>query len=179
MSELHLTPTLKRILLEALILTTLAFAVGLSMNYQMVMNAFSGKTVQTIPRPHVAKEVDATTPAVAQLLPVPVELDEIDEMLVDGALLVDARHIDDYNAGHLKGAVSFPLGAVDVQLNRFMQQVEKDRTMILYCSGFGCPDSFDLGKILLKSGYQDVLVYEGGVPEWRDQGRSIEEAANE
>ena len=49
--------------------------------------------------------------------------------------------------------------------------------MILYCSGYGCPDSFDLGQILLEEGFRDVRVYEGGMPEWRDQGLPVEKGA--
>jgi len=47
-------------------------------------------------------------------------------------------------------------------------------TLMLYCSGFGCPDSFDLGERLLAEGYLDVRVYEGGFPEWRDAGLPVE-----
>lgn len=175
MSELHLSPTLKRILLEALILSALAFAVGLSVNYALVMNAFTGKTVvsQESKPPVVA---DTAPAAVVELaFPEPVDLDEIDDLLAEGALLIDARNVDDYKAGHLMGAISLPLGAVDSELAGFQQQVGKDRVLILYCSGFGCPDSFDLGQRLIEVGYRQVRVYEGGFPEWRDAGRPLAE----
>ncbi|WP_303722499.1 rhodanese-like domain-containing protein [Malonomonas rubra] len=170
MSDLSLSPTLKRILLEACILVTVAFAVGLSINYQMVLNAFSGKTVSAAP---VQKTTQ--TKVVEELLPNPVEIGEIDEMVAEGAMLIDARNIADYKAGHIKGAISLPIGEAETKLESFRQQVPKEQTLILYCNGFGCHDSFDLGVFLLKVGYQDVLVYEGGFPEWRDQGRAIEE----
>lgn len=166
MNEVHLSPTLRRILLEALILCALALAVGLSLNYQMVMNAFTGKTV-SVP---VKKE----TPT-AQAFPVPVELDELGELLAEDAILVDARNVDDYKAGHLKEAISLPLGEVESHLDEFMAQVPKDRVLITYCTGFGCPDSFDLGVRLLAVGYRQVRVFEGGFPQWRDSGRPVEE----
>lgn len=172
MSDFHLSPTYKRIFLEALILTAVAFAIGLSFNYQMVMNAFNRKAVLQ-PKPSADKADVAGV--VVEDYPTPVELGEIDELLAEGALLVDARNIDAYKAGHLKGAVSLPLGEVDLKIDDFRQQVPADRSLILYCSGFGCPDSFDLGVILLRAGYTDVSVYEGGYPEWRDQGRAVQE----
>jgi 3-mercaptopyruvate sulfurtransferase SseA len=46
--------------------------------------------------------------------------------------------------------------------------------LVLYCSGYGCPDSFDLGIILLAEGYRDVRVFEGGFPEWADAGLPVE-----
>lgn len=175
MSELPISPTLKRILLEACILTTLAFAVGLSINYQLVLNAFTGKTVASHPVKQKPVEEATQSGVVESLFPNPVELDEIDDLLADGALLVDARNFDDYQAGHLKGAISYPIGDAEDKLESFREKVPEEQTLILYCNGFGCPDSFDLGVFLLQAGYLDVLVYEGGYPEWRDQGRAIEE----
>jgi rhodanese-related sulfurtransferase len=175
MSELHLSPALRRILLEALILTMFAFAVGLSFNYQLVMNAFTSKTVAARAAEQKAVETPAVGAVAEQVYPEPVELDEIDELLAEGALLVDARHTEDFRAGRLQGAVSLPLGEVATLLDGFSQRVPKERVLILYCNGFGCPDSFDLGVILLEAGYQQVRVYEGGLPEWRDEGRPLQE----
>jgi len=173
----NISPTLKRILLEALVLSTLAFAVGLSVNYQLVMNAFTGKTVskQDSGKAVSKEKPDTSVAVVEQVFPEPVELDEIDELLADGALFVDARNIEDYKAGHLVGAIPLPLGEAQVSLESFSGRVVKEQVLILYCNGFGCPDSFDLGVILLEAGYQQVRVYEGGYPEWRDAGRPLEE----
>ncbi len=178
MSEFQLSPTLKRILLEAVILVGLALTVGLSLNYQMVMNAFTGKTVAT-PTPKQLTKVQQSDPtqAVIEAYPDPVELDELDELLAAGALLIDARNAADYAKSHLAGAVSLPIGEVEARLPGFLKEVPKDRVLIAYCNGFGCPDSFDLGVILLKEGYQEVRVFEGGYPQWRDEGRPLEEGA--
>lgn len=175
MSDLPLSPTLKRILLEACILASVAFTVGLSLNYQLVLNAFTGKTVASVSVPQQSAKGASSTENAEERFPNPVEIDEIEDLLADGALLVDARNVEDYKAGHLKGSVSYPLGDAETKLEAFRLQVPEDQTLILYCNGFGCPDSFDLGVFLLNAGYQDVLVYEGGYPEWRDQGRAIEE----
>ena len=177
MSDLNLSPTLRRILLEALIISTLAAAVGLSLNFPMVMNAFSGKTVAL---PELLKSVvvdsQSVKPAAVFTYPDPIELDEIDELLATGALLIDARNRADYAESHLAGAVSLPLGELEARLADFAATVPKEKVLIAYCNGFGCPDSFDLGVILLKEGYQQVRVFEGGYPQWRDEGRSLEGA---
>ncbi len=175
MNDRHLSPTLRRILLEALILCAFAMAVGLSLNYRMVLNAFTGKTV-TGPKIFNAPpaEQSPTAPVVEQAFPDPVELEELDGLLTEGALLVDARNAIDYAKSHLQGAVSLPLGEVDARLAAFIAQVPKERPLILYCNGFGCPDSFDLGVRLLQEGFQEVLVFEGGYPQWRDAGLPLE-----
>lgn len=174
MSSRQLSPTLRRILLEALILCSFAAAVGLSLNFPLVMNAFKGKTVSQ-PKPVTALVPD--NPAVSAPVPVAypdlIELDEIDELLAAGALLVDARNPADYAKFHLPGAVSLPLGEAAARLAEFTAAVPKERALILYCNGFGCPDSFDLGVILLGAGFAEVRVFEGGYPQWRDAGRPL------
>ncbi|MDT8418919.1 MAG: rhodanese-like domain-containing protein [Desulfuromonadales bacterium] len=155
-------PALRRLLLEAVVICAVAMAVGLSMNFKMVMNAFTGKTVAAPP-------IRTEQVSVAEF-PDPVELDEVRELIAGGGLLVDARHAEDYREAHLQGAVSLPLGEVDQRLDAFRSEVNAERVIITYCNGFGCPDSFDLGVILLQKGFQQVRVFEGGFPEWRDAG---------
>ena len=174
MSDLQLSPTLRRILLEALVISLFAVAVGLSLNSTLVLNAFRGKTVtrsETV-KPAVPAESAAPAPVIAY--PDPVELDEIDELLAEGAVLIDARNRDDYAESHLAGAISLPLGELPQRLAAFIARVPKQRVLIAYCNGFGCPDSFDLGVELLAEGYQEVRVFEGGYPQWRDAGRALE-----
>ena len=156
----------RRVVLEAIVLVTVAITAGLSLNYPMVMNAFSGRSVPGT----LVKRAEVST----ERLPLPVDFAELDELLEQGALLVDARDAELYRDSHLSGAVSLPLGHAAEALERFKAQVPFERTLITYCNGFGCPDSFDLGVQLLKAGYSEVLVYEGGYPEWRDEGRPLE-----
>jgi rhodanese-related sulfurtransferase len=174
MSDLPLSPTLRRILLEALIICSFAAAVGLSLNYSMVMNAFTGKTVAAakLTTPPTAGD-KAVSSAAAVAYPDPIELDELDELLAEGALLIDARNSAAYVKSHLAGAVSLPLGEVAQRLADFIATVPKETALVAYCNGFGCPDSFDLGVLLLKEGFAEVRVFEGGYPEWRDAGRPL------
>lgn len=170
-----LNPSLKQIFLEALVLGILAAAVGLSLNYKLVFNAFAGKSVAT-PATSTpgTKAPTAETLITASTFPIPVELGELDELLATGALLVDSRNSADFEKSHLAGAISLPLATLESHLEDFKQQVSTEQPLVIYCSGYGCPDSFDLGMHLIEAGYRDVLVYEGGFPEWRDAGRPLE-----
>lgn len=155
--------TLQRILFEAVLLAALGATIGMAVNHRLVSDAFSGRV---------------TAPAVAPVsstasLPQPVLLAEVRELATAGALLIDARERSLYAEGHLPGAVSLPIGEVEALLEGFRGQVDVARTLILYCSGYGCPDSFDLGMHLLREGYRDVRVFEGGFPEWRDAGLPV------
>jgi rhodanese-related sulfurtransferase len=103
----------------------------------------------------------------------PALIDEVQQVAASGGVIVDARSPEQYAAGHIDGAVSLPLVEIDAALSDFIARVDKNRTLVIYCSGFGCPDSFDLGVRLIESGYTDVRVFEGGYPEWRDAGLPV------
>jgi len=154
---------LQRTLLESLVITALGLLAGLTINYRVVIDAFAG---------HLTAPVTATTPAETGL-PQPVLLAEVRELLNNGALPVDARDGGLFADGHLPGAVSLPLEEVETRLDDFGRQAAVGQTLVLYCNGYGCPDSFDLGLRLIAAGYRDVRVYEGGLPEWRDAGLPV------
>jgi rhodanese-related sulfurtransferase len=154
----------QRILLDAVMIAALGATIGLAVNHRLVSDAFTGRMVAPAP---------VTAPAVSRL-PQPVLLAGVRELASSGAVLVDARDGVPYAEGHLPAALSLPLGEVDARLGTFRQQVAAEKTLVVYCNGYGCPDSFDLGVRLLKEGYRDVRVFEGGFPEWRDAGLPVE-----
>lgn len=158
----------RRILLEAVVISVLGVVLGLSFHYRLVINAFSGG--QAAPPSATTGE---TPPDIR--FPVPSELAEVRQLLREGAVPVDARTREIYLEGHLPSARSLPLGEVAAQLDSFRHAVPVDAVIVAYCSGYGCPDSFDLGVRLLAEGYRDVRVFEGGFPEWRDAGLPVEE----
>ena len=155
---------LRRIILEACVLVAFGGLAGLSLNHDLVLDAFSGRVKPPVP---------ASDSVVEQQLPSPVLLAEVQRLAEEGALLIDARAPELYAEGHLPAAISLPLAEAEAHLETFRQTVAPDRTLIVYCSGYGCPDSFDLAVRLIGEGYQDVRVFEGGFPEWRDAGLPV------
>jgi rhodanese-related sulfurtransferase len=175
MNSLSFSPSLRRIVLEAFVLCVLSVAVGLSLNFKLIFNAFSGKAISAPGYSSTVTE-NAETGSFHSVpaFPIPVALEELDELLAAGAVLVDARSIQAYKQEHLAGAISLSFADLDHYLPQFKQQVPPEQTLITYCSGYGCPDSFELGERLLQEGYVDVFVYEGGLPEWQSAGRPLE-----
>jgi len=160
---------LKRIGLEACVLVAFGALFGLTLHHQLVLDAFAGRLV--------AEQRPGQGETASTALPMPVLIDEVQQTLAAGGLIVDARSPELYAMGHIDGALSLPLVDIDNQLPRFLGRAAKDQVIITYCSGFGCPDSFDLGVRLIESGYRDVRVFEGGYPEWRDVGLPVAEGA--
>ena len=159
---------LKRILLEACVLVAFSALFGLTVNHQLVLDAFAGRLAPQRPAVDTDDRLQKQTG-----LPLPVLLDEVQQLVAAGGLLVDARSPELFAEGHIEGAVSLPLAEIEDLLAGFVGRVDQDRPLVTYCSGFGCPDSFDLGVRLIEAGYRDVRIFEGGYPEWRDAGLAV------
>lgn len=159
--------SLFRLLRDATLIVLLASLAGAAVNGRLLRQVWSGQAPASSGVP--------AADSMAELLPMPVSLEELRSMSAEDALLLDARSRDLYLQGHLPGARSLPWGEIDTLLEEFRGQVPLDRPLIAYCSGYGCEDSFHLGQRLMAAGYADVRVYEGGLPEWRDAGLPVEE----
>lgn len=91
-----------------------------------------------------------------------------------GALFVDARDPADYEAGHIKGAVSLPAREVWDRLADFQAAHPAQTPIVAYCSGRECSDSHDLARDLRDAGYLDVKVFVDGYPVWKGEGLPVE-----
>ena len=89
-------------------------------------------------------------------------------------LFVDARTGDDYDEGHIKGAISLPVGQFDEKIEAFLEQYPPEKAIITYCSGRTCEDSHNLAQLLLAVGYTKINVFIDGFPGWESEGYPIE-----
>jgi len=148
-----------------------AAAIGIAWNRRLLYNAWTGRA------PAAGQSAPATSPQSG--IPLPIGLMQVREVYErKEALFVDARDAGTFAAGHIRGAVSIPVGYSDVRLPVFAASVPTATTLVVYCNGFGCRDSRDLGAKLLKAGYSKVYVFEGGWPEWRDAGLPAERGSS-
>lgn len=153
-------PNLPTLLKEATALVVAGCLLGLVINHRLVWDAFSGELEAAAAG--VDSVVDLT------VFPAPVLLDELQILMDEEAVVVvDARPAELYARGHIPGAHSLPLLNPEEALATFRHTVPVDRSIVTYCSGYGCQDSFDLAMRLILAGYQDVRIYEGGFPEWQ------------
>ena len=86
-------------------------------------------------------------------------------------MLVDARTPESYQAGHIPGAISFPLATMDKETAGKILPI--GARVITYCTNFSCPTSTKAARKLSEFGY-DVLDYKGGADEWEEKGNKLE-----
>lgn len=97
------------------------------------------------------------------------------EMYDSGSFLfVDARSRDDFEAGHIKGAISLPIAQFDESVLDFLDQYAPETAIVTYCSGRDCEDSHQLAQLLLDLGYIQLSVLIDGYPGWKAEGYPVE-----
>jgi rhodanese-related sulfurtransferase len=152
-----------RLAAEMALIVLAATAIGIAWNHRLLYNAWTGR----------APAAGHSAPAASALLdiPLPLGLMQAKELYDrNEALFVDARDFRSFSSGHIQKAVSLPAGTSDIRIPIFIDSVPLATTLVVYCNGYDCRDSRDLGTKLLKAGYRKVYVFEGGWPEWHDAG---------
>jgi rhodanese-related sulfurtransferase len=97
---------------------------------------------------------------------------ELMERLSDGSVVVlDVRPEEEYLAGHIPGAISVPVDALEDALQT--QTLPKDREIVAYCRGPYCVFSDEAVALLRSRGYRARRLRQG-LPDWRAAGMPME-----
>lgn len=99
-----------------------------------------------------------------------VDRDSLVEKIERGEVtVIDVRPPEEYQAGHLPGAVSIPLP----ELAQRLTSLPRRRQIVAYCRGPYCVMALEAVELLRARGYKAVRLDEG-VADWRARGRTIE-----
>ena len=77
-------------------------------------------------------------------------------------ILLDIRPVDEYEAGHIAGAMSMPLP----ELKRRLAELPKEQEIVAYCRGPYCVLAAQAVELLQKHGFRAARL-EDGVADWR------------
>jgi rhodanese-related sulfurtransferase/predicted transcriptional regulator len=100
----------------------------------------------------------------------PVTHKELTALLKGGeAVVIDVRPQQEYEAGHIAGAINVPLETLSRRLSEFPRSAE----IVAYCRGPYCMLAVEAVKRLRKRGYRARRM-EDGFPEWKAEGRPVE-----
>ena len=90
------------------------------------------------------------------------------------AIFVDARESEEFEIGHIPGAINIPYDYYDEYMD-VIDTLNYDDVFIIYCSGGECSLSLDLADIFFNNKtLNNVFVFEGGLPAWQDAGYPTE-----
>jgi rhodanese-related sulfurtransferase len=84
----------------------------------------------------------------------------------ESALFADARDGNEYNSGHIKGAVNLPEGQFDLWIGAFLENTDPGVTIITYCEGYYCPLAKKMALKLMMAGFENVYYLPDGWGNW-------------
>jgi rhodanese-related sulfurtransferase len=82
------------------------------------------------------------------------------------AVIVDVREDDEWNEGHIAGALHIPLNQLTERVSELQQH--KDATIITQCKSGG--RSAKALELLKTAGFSNVYSMDGGIKAWSQQG---------
>jgi rhodanese-related sulfurtransferase len=102
----------------------------------------------------------------------PVELSKWIKSREDNLIVVDVREAEDYEKGHLPGAINLPR---DKWQNP--QGLSRDKTNVVYCYTQQCHLAANACLQFATAGYP-VMELEGGFDAWKENDLDIEEPSS-
>jgi len=85
-------------------------------------------------------------------------------------ILIDCLSSDDYNLGHIDGAISMPLKTINVISAK--SKIPAGSNVVVYCLSYGCRSSTEAAQKISCYGHK-VLDYKGGLDEWQQKGNAL------
>ncbi len=91
-----------------------------------------------------------------------------------GAIFLDARSAEDYDEGHIEGALNLPWEGppwedLDPRIAEKLRDYSSETIFITYCDGEACGMSKELAMVMLERGYTNVRVLVNGWTLWQDR----------
>ena len=112
---------------------------------------------------------DLVAAAKAQVHEVPI--DQADEAIRLADVLIDVREADEYQAGHIPGAIHASRGVLEFKLSSTPALTSRDLKVVLYCKPSG---RAALAACAMRDmGYLQVQSIAGGFDAWAAAGKPV------
>ncbi len=105
--------------------------------------------------------------------PKAIKLDFAYKLFNQKVKFIDARPVEEFSEGHIKGAINIPFYGSE-EYESVLNQISKDEYLVTYCNGDDCDLSILLGDELFGKGYKKVYVFYGGWNDWLKNNYPVE-----
>lgn len=113
-----------------------------------------------------------------------VKAEEVQKLMQSGVPVIDTRVANEYADEHIKGARNVPYKeksakntGFDASLDSFdLAKLPGDKRapVVFYCNAGECWKSYKASVAASKAGYQKVMWFRGGIPEWKSKKLPVE-----
>lgn len=100
-----------------------------------------------------------------------LSLHDVEQAISAADVVIDVREADEFNQGHIPGAINIPRGILEFKLSATPELEARDLHIVLYCktSGRGAMAA----KSLKDMGYIHVKSIAGGCDAWIEAGKPL------
>ena len=114
-------------------------------------------------------ETHADKSTETKLIIIPIE--HAEKAIEQATVLLDIREPDEFEQGHIKGAINIPRGMLEFKLGEVPELNSPEAKIIMYCKeGKRCVSA---ALTLIKMGYKHVYSLEGGLNAWLLAGNPL------
>ena len=101
-----------------------------------------------------------------------ITAEEFEKKLSDGnAQLIDVRTPEEYNQGHLKGALNYNINSSEFENQ--LSKLDKNKPVLVYCLSGGRSGS--AAEIMADKGFTEVYNMQGGIMKWIAANKKLDE----
>ena len=100
-----------------------------------------------------------------------VSLEATEMLMREADAVIDVREPDEYQAGHIPGAINIPRGLLEFRLSNSPELAARDLNLMLYCKTSG--RAALAARSLADMGYLQVRSIQGGYDAWQEAGKPI------
>jgi rhodanese-related sulfurtransferase/CBS domain-containing protein len=104
-------------------------------------------------------------------MPTEIDRDHVQQLMAQGAQLVEVLPAEEYAEAHLPGALNLPLKNLN---HKTVEQLERERPVIVYCYDFQCDLSPRSAARLESLSFKYVFDYAAGKRDWFAAGLPME-----
>jgi rhodanese-related sulfurtransferase len=153
---------MKKVVLEAILLTGLAAALAFAVNsvspkgLSLIGTWYDNrhKVVLDVP-PSYSPETDSL-----------LTMQEAFMLWKNGAVFIDTREPDEFAAGHIPGAINLPFEQWDDYWECVGPELTLGSKIVCYCGGLDCELSLFAARELITMGYADAYIFFVGYLKW-------------
>jgi len=94
-------------------------------------------------------------------------------------IILDARSPEDYAEGHIPGAHLLFFYNMNESYSKHEVLLNSVSSILIYCGNIDCDDSEFLANELFNLGHVPILVYKGGLEDWKSRKGCVEKGGEE
>lgn len=110
--------------------------------------------------------------------PINIPVESAKQFFDEGVLFVDGRDPNEFQQGHIKGAINIDYKTFKDKTKEeklgIMKDMTKEQLIVSYCGSDSCEISIDNAYEMAKAGFDNVKIYLGGYKEWSKLGYPTE-----